>query len=127
MAVPLCYEMSDTEIGYAAIIVPHTLSSYATATRCPVLSCAMLLTLCYAKPGTELSSAVPLCYAKPGTELAMLLPDASPGFRRGTRQSDAGHVTCPITLRAPYAMSRTDKAYGVGGLCDVLYCHSECC
>eukprot|EP00961_Rhodomonas_salina_P267688 3616816-Rhodomonas_salina.2 len=94
------YAMSGTEIGYGRRVeggarsmwrrLCGTLSAYAYAMRCPVLSERISLRACYAMSGTELASG------------------------RGCARSWYGSR---ISLRACYAMSGTDIAYGSVSLC----------
>eukprot|EP00961_Rhodomonas_salina_P061048 819818-Rhodomonas_salina.3 len=71
--------------------VSHTLCCYARATRCPVLTYAMLLHSFYWMSGADITYAA-----------ARLL--------RGVRIRESGAGT-PLSLHACYAMSGTDIAY----------------
>eukprot|EP00961_Rhodomonas_salina_P305282 3941923-Rhodomonas_salina.5 len=119
------YAMSGTEICYA------TPPAYARATRCPVLTCAVLP----AAPDTDLAYGVLSAYRSPmhfRPEAGSFHPSTLPAYARATRcpvltsrnvlsgresmfQSKR-QVSSAIYLRACYAMSGTDVAYGATSL-----------
>eukprot|EP00961_Rhodomonas_salina_P181437 2448873-Rhodomonas_salina.2 len=126
-----CYAMSGTDLGYAATSrhnnfktsvnavialgrILGTLSAYAIPTRCPVLTWRMVLS------SYEPAMRCPVLTSRmvlPGGEdwtlmlhvssyaLAMPCPEARKAPPYCT-------VLAPICLRAPYAMSSTEQAYG---------------